>query len=257
MNNWLEVWRENYIEKSEIAQTVMSRSKPTYKGDLYLPWAVLVGALYQLDENAKIEKCMNDRGGFVFTDEVEIKTVKENVLTAQTVVSHFVKVKVTFMGKEFEEPYPIQDNDYSASKVYDQNKVNKAQQRCLARVISLATGIGWRLYEQTEAQFEDDGKKTSPVVDKPVVKTTTPTPVAETSDAVKELAELIINNKSNQALVTLLGNYNEVLKKKYVDNTGAPVELGLEDSLEVLTGKIQVLDNPEKMIKGIKKAIGQ
>lgn len=274
MNNWLEVWMSNYVETSEIAQTVMSHSKQTYKGDTYLPWALLVGALYQLDENAKIEKCMNDRGGFVFTDEIEIKTVKENVtkdgkdsvLAVQTVVSHFVKVKVFFMGKEFEEAYPIQDNDYSASKVYDQNKVNKAQQRCLARVISLATGIGWRLYENTEAQFESDkapepvkpmvkasAKKEEPRADQTIAKIEdTPT-----GNMAVEVASLIVKNKDNPALVTLINNYNEVLKKKYVDASGSPLELNLEDSLQSLIDKVSVIDNPEKMLKGLKKAIGE
>lgn len=261
MNNWLEVWQSNYIESSEIAQTVMANVKPNYKGDSYIPWALLVSALYKLDENAIIEKTMNDKGGFVFTDSIIIETTKEGVLTASTVVSHFVKVKVTFMGKVFEEAYPIQDNDYSANKNYDQNKVNKAHQRCLARVISLATGIGWRLYENTEAQFESD----KPVDTKPMIKQTVattkpveaPTTEAPSGDVNKEVAELIVKHKDNQALVTLLNNYNEVLKKKYVDASGNPIELLLDDTVEVLVAKISAIDNPTKMLKGLKKAVGE
>lgn len=257
---WLEVWRSNYANETSVAKRVMVGSKDTYKGDKYIPWALMVGALYELDPKADIEKCENEYGGFVFTDTCHIKTIKEGVETTQTVLSHMVKIKVTFMGKVFTETYPIQDNDYGASKVYDQNKVNKAQQRCLTRVISLATGIGWSIYEQTEAQFEDDGKE---VVKKPFIPQVEPAKAVEVNQNTKtdnnpsvELSNFIIENKDNIAMLTLLTNYNEVLQKKYVDDKGNAIILSPEDGFDALVAKVSVLDNPEKMLKGLRKAVG-
>lgn len=257
---WLEVWTKNYNNDTAISKNVMALSKVTYKGDKYLPWALLVGALYQIDPTSKIEKVQNSDGGYIFTDTCTIITVKEGVETAQTVVSHMVKIKVTFMDKEFEEAYPIQDNDYSAPKVYDQNKVNKAQQRCLARVISLATGIGWAIYEQSEAQFEND-KPEKPVISAEapavvVVSATTEKLVTEGVTPAIELAKIIVDNKTSPALITLLNNYNEVLKKKYVDDKGNPIMLSTDDTLDDLVRKVGFLENPEKMLKGLKKAVG-
>ncbi len=253
-NLWLKVWLANYNDESEVSQYVMASTKKSFKGDRYLPWALMVGALYRLDGDAIIEKCMNKDGGYVFTDQCTIITVREGVETAQTVLSHFIKIKVTFLGKMFEEAYPIQDNDYGASKVYDQNKVNKAQQRGLARTISLATGIGWRLYEQSEAQFEDDKAPTK--VEKPVIKSVQTDVVVKDGSTAQTVARLIIDNAENKAMLTLLGNYNEVLQGKYVDTNGDPLVLSPEDGFENLVKKISSLENPDKMLKGLTKAVG-
>ena len=92
-------------------------------------------------------------------------------------MSHFVKVKLTFLGKTFIEEYPIQDQDYSALKVYNQNAVNKALKRALAKVASRATGIGLRLYENKDLQFDAPEEDKKPEVKKTTktTKTTKPT----------------------------------------------------------------------------------
>jgi len=257
---WLEVWLDNYNGVSDIAKKILGAKKQTYKGDDYLSWALMVGALYQMDPDAKIIKEQNETSGYVFTDTCFIKTIQAGVETTSTTLSHMVKVSIRFMNKTFSEVYPIQDKAYSALKVYDQNMVNKAQQRCLTRVISLATGIGWKLYEQTEAQFDDDKK---PEVIKPaLVEKTIVTPnVVETilSEGITpaiELAKLIADNKDNQALITLLGNYNAVLRTKYMDDKGEPVTLELTDDFDTLAHKIGFLESPEKMLKGLRKGAG-
>lgn len=262
------MWQENYANKTSVSQFVMAKSKLTYKGDAYMPWALLVSALYQLDDDAEIVKCMSsDDTGYVFTDKVIIETVINGVETKSTVLSHMVKVKVKFMDKWFEEIYPIQDKDYSASKVYDQNGVNKALQRCLARTISLATGIGWNLYEQTELQFDPSDTKPTPVVVNNIGITKVPAvntsgvgviidPV-ENLTITEELARAIYGNRNNEKVVMLINSVNTVLAKKFTDTDGSPLNIDLsKDDNEVLNRKLGRLDDPEKMLKGIKKTLG-
>ena len=241
----------------------MGAKKESFKGDIYIPWSVMVSALYQLDPNASIEKVMNVNGGYVFTDRCEIKSIVAGVETTATALSHMVKICVTFMGKPFTEVYPVQDNDYTSSKVFDQNKVNKAQQRGLTRLISLATGLAWKIYENIESQFEDDGAKkpTKPELtkSKDESKSEAPKEAGKTvvsTNVTEDLVKLILGNKDNQALLTMLGNYNEVLKSKYVDPSGNPLELKVEDTQEELVSKLTVIENPDKMYKGLKKVIG-
>lgn len=267
---WMDVWTENYLNKSPIAIDIMSRAKITYKGDPYIPWALMLRGLYMLDPDAEVEKVMSRPDGYleetvdhsyVFTDRMvlvtENETEKARSKVVATVVSHFVKVRVKFMGKWFEEVYPIQEKDYSASKIYDQNMVNKALQRCMARVISLATGIGWSLYEQTEIpQFETDEKpkaQVAPLID--VTPTVVDDSAKKVDDTVDDLARLIIENATNPATATQLDAYNVILSKKYAWE-GNPLALSVTDSYDTLVSKLSMLDAPKKLLTGMKRVLG-
>lgn len=260
---WLDVWTSNYTNKSTIASDIMSKAKSTYKGDPYIPWAPLLRALYVLDPNADVDKVMNDKGGYVFTDTLRLETVVPNKdgtmsTTITTVVSHFVKVAVTFMGKVFTEVYPIQDQDYSASKVYDQNKVNKALQRNMARTISLATGIGWSLYEATEkGQFDDDTKPTAtkPVIPEPVVSNMATNDLGDNAPHTM-LAKLINQTKDNPKTIAQLDVYNKIIATQYTYN-GEPMTLSVTDDLDTLIEKAKLLKSPAKLYTGLSKIIGE
>ena len=172
MKEWLKVYKDNYEGKSPEANEIAEYVKETYNGASYIPWATMERLTYMQDPNAKFEKIRNEKGGLVHTDSFINENCTENKegivnKTSAAVVSHFVKVSVTFMGKEFVEEYPIQEQDYSAAKVYNQNLVNRALQRALAKVASRATGLGLRLYENKDLQFEEKEEE------KPVVKKTT------------------------------------------------------------------------------------
>jgi hypothetical protein len=109
------------------------------------------------------EKVKNDEGGLVFSTFNDIETYqkveKDGVVQEQETRSqnifHFVRVKLTFMGKTFEEDYPIQDNKYAPLRMLDANSVNKSLQRALAKVGSRATGLALSLYETGDLQFEE------------------------------------------------------------------------------------------------------
>ena len=172
---WKEVFLENYSGKSEIAKEIEPFIKENYKGNSYIPWATMERLTYMCDEDAVFENIKNEQGGLVHTDKLinYQKQIQNGEIIAETeasMFSHFVKVKLTFMNKIFIEEYPIQDQDYSAARVYNQNLVNKALQRAKAKVAARATGIGLKLYEGKDLQFDEVPQETKPeipVVEKP------------------------------------------------------------------------------------------
>lgn len=170
---WKEVFLENYSGKSEIAKEVEPFIKENYKGNSYIPWATMERLTYMCDEDAVFENIKNEQGGLVHTDKVEMhqQNIQKGEVVSETtsqMFSHMVKVKLIFMGKEFIEEFPIQDQDYSAARVYNQNLVNKALQRAKAKVAARATGIGLKLYEGKDLQFDEVPQETKPEI--PVVE---------------------------------------------------------------------------------------
>jgi hypothetical protein len=165
--SWKEIFLENYNGKSDIAKEVEPFIKDNYKGNSYIPWATMERLTYMCDEDATFENIKNEKGGLVHTDIVEMhqQNIQKGEVVSETtsqMFSHMVKVKLTFMGKVFIEEYPIQDQDYSAAKVFNQNLVNKALQRAKAKVASRATGIGFKLYEGKDLQFDEIPEETKP-----------------------------------------------------------------------------------------------
>lgn len=204
---WLKQYKENYEGKSAEAKEVAEFIKENYKGNSYIPWATMERLTYMQDPNAKFEKIRNDKGGLVHTDSFVNENLVENKdgivsKTSAAVVSHFVKVSLVFLGKEFIEEFPIQEQDYSPAKIYNQNLVNKALQRALAKVASRATGIGLRIYENKDLQFDTPEEDKKPEIKKTTktTKTTKPTESNVTTSSV-------INN--NNGIVVTENNTTE------------------------------------------------
>lgn len=206
--NWLDQYKENYNGKSAEAKEIASYLKETYKGDKYVPWATMERLTYMQDPNAEFKTILTEGvlgDNIVHTDSFQNNNSVENKdgivnKTSAMVVSHFVKVSCTFLGKTFVEEYPIQEQDYTAAKIYNQNLVNKALKRALAKVASRATGLGLKLYENKDLQF-DEKEEEKPVVKKETTKKTnsktennvekvvkTPT---ETQPIVEEVVEVV------------------------------------------------------------------
>lgn len=174
LKSWLKTFKDNYEGKTAEAKEVADFLKNTYNGASYIPWATMERLTYLQDPSAEFGTIPNKDGGLVWTDSFENynKVVGKDGVSNESqalVVSHFVKVFCRFMGKTFIEEYPIQDQDYSALKIYNQNAVNKAIKRAMAKVASRATGIGLRLYENKDLQFEEEVVEEK----KPEVKKTT------------------------------------------------------------------------------------
>lgn len=165
--SWREVFLENYNGTSDVAKEVEPFIKENYKGNAYIPWATMERLTYMCDEDAVFENIKNEKGGLVHTDIVDMhqQNIQNGTVVSDTtsqMFSHMVKVKLTFMGKEFIEEFPIQEQDYTAAKVFNQNLVNKALQRAKAKVAARATGIGLKLYEGKDLQFDEVPQETKP-----------------------------------------------------------------------------------------------
>lgn len=294
---WLKQFIENYNGRSEEAKEVTDFIKENFKGNNYIPWATMERLTYMQDPEAVFETLETENGNIVFSDTLsnENKVVQKGEVVSETVatmMSHFVKVKLTFLGKTFIEEYPIQDQDYSALKVYNQNAVNKALKRALAKVASRATGIGLRLYENKDLQFDTPEEDKKPEVKKTTktTKTTKPTesnvvkepqqvpaqatateeelkqdePVQEvvTQDAKIEENAPKSYDKSVLELCSLIRNTDKEKMTKILQNLNVPIlkqhgfTLNLEDSDDVLCEKISHFTNVVVFTKAIKNMIG-
>lgn len=269
---WFDVWMDNYTNRTEVAQEVTKLAKSSFKGDIYIPWAVMLKALYALDENAVVEKVQNDKGGYVHTDYFTLWTKANGNESEVTVVSHMVKVKVTFMGKEFEDVFPIQDKDYSSTKVFDQNLVNRALQRNMTRVIAMATGVAWSLYESGDLQMdtpeENKMEQLKQATEKPVKKAPakskkkvevendlTLEPQGTVTDIDANLGTFLVVNRTVPKVMGLMSQYNTFLSKK-LEYEGEPLAFDLSnDSDEVILAKANLIDKPEMMLNALKKVV--
>jgi len=219
--SWLDQYKENYEGKSAEANEVADYLKETYNGSSYIPWATMERLTYMQDPDAEFKKVRNEAGGLVHTDSFENNNLvegKDGVVskTSALVVSHFVKVSCVFMGKEFIEEYPIQEQDYSPAKIYNQNLVNKALQRALAKVASRATGIGLKLYEQKDLQFEEKEEEKKPEIKKTTKKTETHSETQNTVAATQK-----VNNETQNTVEEQAAKVEEPAVKEEKSSTNA------------------------------------
>lgn len=283
-DKWLKQYKENYEGKSAEAKEVAEYVKPTYNGAMYIPWATMERLTYMQDPTATFTKIRNEQGGLVHTDSFINENLVENKdgivsKTSALVVSHFVKVACMFMGKEFIEEYPVQEQDYSAAKIYNQNLVNRALQRALAKVASRATGLGLKLYENKDLQFEETEEEKKPTVKKSTKKVEEPKvevkeeikeekPIQVEEPAIEEPQQEIketqvigysqeiidlcnlIKNADKEKMTKVLQNLNVSILRKH------NFTLNLEDTDNELCEKLNHFDNVETFTKAINNMLG-
>ncbi len=280
-DKWLKQYKENYEGKSAEAKSVAEYLKENYKGNAYIPWATMERLTYMQDPNAVFTKIRNEQGGLVHTDSF----INENVVEGKDgtrsaskalVVSHFVKVSLVFMGKEFVEEYPIQEQDYSAAKIYNQNLVNKALQRALAKVASRATGIGLKLYENKDLQFEEKEEEKKPEIKKytkkvekveePVVEELPTNQTGEETTVVEQHGTDDVPMLYSQEIVdlcNLIKNADKEKMTKVLQSVNVPIlkqhkfVLSLEDSDDELCEKISHFPNIPTFTNAIKTMLGE
>ena len=247
--SWKELFIANYEGKTEEAKSLEPFLKNNYKGNVYIPWATMERLVYMQDENAVFENITNEFGGLVHTAQVvnyQKNIQKGDVVseTESTMFAHTVRVSLTFMGKTFVEDYPIQDTDYSAARVYNQNLVNKALQRAKAKVAARATGLGLKLYEGFDLQFDEENPvpvKEEKKVERPKKK------VEEPKKEVKE--ENVVIAKAEEVAALVADNSEELIGKKVVitdvevsDDVKALYELITTTDVDKITPVLQRLN---------------
>ena len=284
----LEQFKANYNGTSDESKELAKFIKSTYNGATYIPWATMERLTYMQDANAKFNTILNNDNSIVWTDSFlnSNRSVAKDgsvVETQALVVSHFVKVSCEFLGKLFVEEYPIQDQDYSAAKIYNQNLVNKALKRAMAKVASRATGLGLKLYEDKDLQFDDNISN-----EKPEIKKTTKSKKVEEVEKVveekvqQEVVEQKVENttvenktvesatvennvtfsKDIDELIALIKNTDREKMTKVLQNLNVAVlkqhgfTLGIDDSYLDLGNKLQAFKDVTVFTKAIKNMIG-
>lgn len=282
---WLKQYKENYTEKSAEAKEIADFVKENYKGNSYVSWATMERLTYMQDPNAEF-KTLDNNGKIIWTDNFVNENCTENKdgivnRTSAVVVSHFVKVSCTFLGKTFVEEYPIQEQDYTAAKIYNQNLVNKALKRALAKVASRATGLGLKLYEQKDLQFDEPKEDKKPVVKKTEKKVEEKPDIEEhivVNDEPKEITVStkdmnitttvapapIVNEYSKEIvdLCALIKNADKAKITKVLQSVNVPIlkqhnfTLNLEDTDDVLCEKLSHFPNIPTFTNAIKTMLG-
>lgn len=269
---WIEQFNENYYGGSQEAKELEKYLKTTFKGNAYIPWAVMERMTYQQDPDAVFEKVTSATGDMVISTHMNIETTIDGKFTSVSSVAHFVIVTLEFLGRKFTESYPIQDKDYSAPKVYDQNMVNKAYQRALAKVASRATGLGLSLYENGELQFDESTDKSD--TQKPMPKKTT---VEKTREAIKVIEEVTpatpviekvveqqpSGNETVDKIISIIMNdehedkVNNILRslnQSFIKQSG--FSISRNDSVKELQEKISKIADPNKFLSALERLIG-
>lgn len=268
--SWKEVWELNYKGQSPEAKELEGFMKANYKKHNYIPWATMVRLLYMQDPDAKLDVVLNRNSEVVhtcnnYTESISsetrrLKTGEETENSSKTEnrhLSNMVVIECTFLGKTFKEYYPIQDNAYNAPYYYDSNMVNKAIQRAKAKIISIATGLAFRLYEDGDLQFEEDKNKAeTPNSDKVVVAKKEP-PVHQA--AVDEITD--DENTHAKELLTLLRATDESIVNDIIKNVNIDLiklykfSINLEQEDSVIIDKLSKIKNLPMFAKVIKTKI--
>ena len=251
VKTWKEVFLANYNGESEEAKSLQPHLKATYKGDPYIPWAVMERLVYMCDPNAEFINVNNENGGLVHTDVIykHQKNIQKGEIVSETeapMFSHFVRVVLRFMGRTFVEDYPIQDQDYSAASIFNQNLVNRALQRAKAKVGARATGLGLKLYEGFDLQFDSKEDK------KPSLQTSVKNEPAVPSK--KEVKEEIVApkavNEINEQVETVSSETvsSETVSSEEVSNKVVSKTLEIKEVIDIIRNT-----DREKMIKVLQR----
>jgi hypothetical protein len=233
VKDWLTMFEANYNGETPQAKELEQYIKKNYNGSTYIPWATMERMVYQQDPSADF------RIEGLKTNHKNIRTNDGERITEVDFFVHMVSISLTFLGKVFTEVYPVQDNKYNAPKIIDANLVNKAVQRAKAKVASRATGLGLKLYEGHDLQFEDDTPEP-----KKFAKPEPPQAIKVSNANFEELVQDILNPANTKGLAKL----NPKIKEKY------GFEFGTKgDTVADTIVKLEQLDNPQAFVNSLKK----
>ena len=209
MDNWKQLWLKNYRgeeDTKDLADFVKKLNYGNRNNVSYLPWAT-VERIFRLQGGTIEILKVNDT--IVEADRVHVKDqVEDNgVVIPVYSSSYFVNIKVDWNGQTHIEKYPLQDSTGRPLSNWTQNEVNKSLQRGKVKAIAVISGIGFKLFEDGDLQFEEEEVKPVKTKKPEVIK---PTPVV--SGHPKHLDPLSIEPES-ETTVTRTIMENEIKKQ--------------------------------------------
>lgn len=163
MNSYVkDLWYKNYKGEGDTAELESFLKKLSYGSkDIanYLPWAVVERIFKFQGGTYKILR-LTSPDSIVEVDQVKTKVDVDpdtGIVTEKIVKSYFVNVEVEWMGQVHVERYPLQGSNNTALLSWSQNELNRAVQRAKVKAIANVSGIGYKLFEDGDLQFENDG----------------------------------------------------------------------------------------------------
>lgn len=165
-----KLWLQNYRGEGDCAE--LEKTLKTLKAGSfaasYVPWAVAERIFKFQDGEIEYVKI---NGSTVEVDRTVIKTevdTETGVITERNANAYFVNVKVSWQGNTYTERYPLLDHKNQALVSWNQADINKAHQRAKVKAIAIVSGIGYKLFEDGDLQFENDSDNKNEKIDKKV-----------------------------------------------------------------------------------------
>lgn len=162
MNSYVkDLWYKNYKGEGDTAELESFLKKLSYGSkDIanYLPWAVVERIFKFQGGTYKILR-LTSPDSIVEVDQVKTKVDVDpdtGIVTEKIVKSYFVNVEVQWMGQVHVERYPLQGSNNTPLLSWSQNELNRAVQRAKVKAIANVSGIGYKLFEDGDLQFEND-----------------------------------------------------------------------------------------------------
>lgn len=184
--DWKDLWLKNYRGEGDCAglnEFVKKLDFGAKKEASYLPWAV-PERIFRLQGGECTLIHSEDNSTIVETDKTVLR-LRIHPETGEAVeelaVSYFINVKATWMGQEHIERYPLQDSNGRALLSWNQNDLNRATQRAKVKAIAIVSGIGYKLFEDGDLQFEDETKDKTVNNAEKLIKNVKPKPASQSS----------------------------------------------------------------------------
>lgn len=159
MADWKELWLSNYKgvgDTADLEKHLKTLGYGARNNISYLPWAV-VERIFRLQGGDVHWLPSQENHTFVDVDSVELDK-QVNVETGETssrfIRSYFINIQAIWQGREYVERYPLQDSNGRPLSNWTQNELNKAYQRGKVKAIAIVSGIGYKLFEDGDLQFD-------------------------------------------------------------------------------------------------------
>lgn len=165
-----ELWLKNYRSEGDAAELENSlKNFPVDKGKTlisYIPWAV-AERIFKF-QGGTIEVVRTQSNSIVEVDEVVTRRdidIETGVVEERVAKSFFVNVKATWNGETYTERYPILGQGNVALQQWTQSELNRSVQRAKVKAIAIVSGIGYKLFEDGDLQFDEGDGKTETKVE--------------------------------------------------------------------------------------------
>ena len=217
--NWKDLWLKNYNNQGDcegLEKFTRTLDFGAKKDAFYLPWAVVERIFLLQDGKIELLKA---------TDETVVEVDKcyarheVNPVTGEVSIRHsysfFINVAAEWKGRRHVERYPLQDSNGRPLASWTQNDLNRAFQRAKVKAIAIVSGIGYKWFENYDAQFEEDDQ-TPKGLDK-AKKLAEQTKPVQKPVAPPKVEDIVIE--------TVVSKTSEEPNEETTEETVAPVEI--------------------------------